>query len=105
MLTDLANPKPNWNKTAGYTEVETTAFKNILELPDHPDANKFVDIWRRMHPEDRQYTYFSYRFNCRLKGIGWRIDMCMCHLVESRWIWPFDEPDFLFYSCSKQTII
>jgi exonuclease III len=75
---DLTNAKKNWNKTAGYTEVETTAFKNILELPDDPDANKFVDIWRNMHPEDQQYTYFSYRFNCRVKGIGWRLDMCMC---------------------------
>ena len=75
--TDLTNAKKNWNKTAGYTEVETTAFKNILELPDDPDANKFVDVWRNMHPEDQQYTYFSYRFDCRVKGIGWRLDMCM----------------------------
>ena len=77
---DLTNAKKNWNKSAGYTEVETTAFKNILELPDDPDANKFVDVWRNMHPEDQQYTYFSYRFNCRVKGIGWRLDMCMCSI-------------------------
>ncbi|KAJ7775072.1 Endonuclease/exonuclease/phosphatase [Mycena metata] len=73
---DLANPKPNWNKTPGYTEAETTAYKNILDPPESvPDAKKFVDIWRRLHPTDKQYTYFSYRFNCRLKGIGWRLDM------------------------------
>ncbi|KAJ7905716.1 Endonuclease/exonuclease/phosphatase [Mycena olivaceomarginata] len=73
---DLANAKKNWNKTAGYTEAETTAFKNILDPPESaPDANKFVDVWRRLHPTDKQYTYFSYRFNCREKGIGWRLDM------------------------------
>ncbi|KAJ7343288.1 Endonuclease/exonuclease/phosphatase [Mycena albidolilacea] len=74
---DLANAKKNWNKTAGYTEAETTAFKNILDPPPEsaPDANKFVDVWRRLHPTDKQYTYFSYRFNCREKGIGWRLDM------------------------------
>ncbi|KAJ6623497.1 Endonuclease/exonuclease/phosphatase [Mycena sp. CBHHK59/15] len=73
---DLANPKSNWNKTAGYTEAETTAFKSILNPPSSaPEANKFVDLWRRIHPTDKQYTYFSYRFNCRMKGIGWRLDM------------------------------
>ncbi|KAF4615360.1 hypothetical protein D9613_002750 [Agrocybe pediades] len=71
---DLANPKPNWNKTPGYTEAETTAFKNFLASPDDPQANKFLDIWRDLHPEEKRYTYFSYRFNCRAKGIGWRID-------------------------------
>lgn len=72
---DLANPKKNWNKTAGYTEAETTAFRKILASPDDISANKFVDVWRQLHPEDRHYTYFSYRFNCRTKGLGWRLDM------------------------------
>ncbi|KAI0247961.1 Endonuclease/exonuclease/phosphatase [Lactifluus subvellereus] len=71
---DLSNPKTNWNKTAGYTGAETTAFANILNPPEG-DANKFVDIWRKLHPSDHHYTYFSYRFNCRAKGIGWRLDM------------------------------
>lgn len=73
---DLSNPKKNWNKTAGYTEAETTAFKKILASPDDMSANKFVDVWRQLHPTDRHYTYFSYRFNCRMKGIGWRLDIC-----------------------------
>ncbi|KAH7913755.1 Endonuclease/exonuclease/phosphatase [Hygrophoropsis aurantiaca] len=74
--TDLAHPKPNWNKTAGYTKDETEAFKNILDPPDSDtDAGKFVDVWRQRHPDKSHYTYFSYRFNCRLKGIGWRLDM------------------------------
>ncbi|KAI9459411.1 Endonuclease/exonuclease/phosphatase [Lactarius psammicola] len=71
---DLSNPKTNWNKTAGYTEAETTAFANILN-PPKGDAGKFVDVWRKLHPDERHYTYFSYRFNCREKGIGWRLDM------------------------------
>ncbi len=72
---DLSNPKTNWNKSAGYTEAETTAFANILN-PPKDDAGKFVDAWRKLHPDDHHYTYFSYRFNCRTKGIGWRLDMC-----------------------------
>ncbi|KAF8637413.1 hypothetical protein AX17_002908 [Amanita inopinata Kibby_2008] len=71
---DLTNAKKNWNKTAGYTEAETSAFKNILD-PKEKNTAKFVDIWRKIHPRDKHYTYFSYRFNCRTKGIGWRLDM------------------------------
>ena len=44
------------------------------------DAPRFVDVWRAQHPALRHYTYFSYRFNCREKGIGWRLDMCACFL-------------------------
>ncbi|KAH8827094.1 Endonuclease/exonuclease/phosphatase [Flagelloscypha sp. PMI_526] len=74
---DLANPKQNWNKGPGYTEAETTSYKNILNPPeDAPDGSgKFVDVWRDRHPDTRHYTYFSYRFNARQKGLGWRLDM------------------------------
>ncbi|KAL4077119.1 Endonuclease/exonuclease/phosphatase [Scleroderma yunnanense] len=73
---DLANPKSNWNKTPGYTKNETEAFERILNPAESEQgAGKFVDVWRHMHPDDQHYTYFSYRFNCRSKGIGWRLDM------------------------------
>jgi AP endonuclease 1 len=76
-ISDLCNAKRNWNKSAGFTEAETTAFHCILEGPETaPQANKFVDIWRRLHPDERQYSYFSYKFSCRQKGIGWRLDIC-----------------------------
>lgn len=82
LYTDLANAKPNWNKTPGYTKDETEAFQNILNPPESvPGAGKFVDVWRQHHPEDKHYTYFSYRFNCRTKGIGWRLDMCKLPLL------------------------
>ncbi|KZV64349.1 hypothetical protein PENSPDRAFT_172031 [Peniophora sp. CONT] len=72
---DLTNAKRNWNKTPGYTEEETSSFARILNPPeDVKDAGKFVDVWRTRHPDDHHYTYFSYRFNCRVKGIGWRLD-------------------------------
>ena len=77
---DLTNPKPNWNKTPGYTEAETSSFARILNTADadneDADAPRFVDAWRKLHPDLRHYTYFSYRFNCREKGIGWRLDTC-----------------------------
>lgn len=76
---DLANPKTNWNKTPGYTEDETSAFERVLNPPED-GANKMIDVWRHLHPETQHYTYFSYRFNCRMKGIGWRLD----HFVASK---------------------
>lgn len=84
-FTDLKNDKTNWNKTPGYTEAETTAFAEILR-PTSTEAGsltqpqvKFVDVWRDLHPDAEHYTYFSYRFECRTKGIGWRLDMCECY--------------------------
>ncbi len=64
---DLANPKGNYNKTAGYTQIEIDGFSSILHAG-------FVDTWRTFHKNKIQYTYWSYRFNARKKNIGWRID-------------------------------
>ncbi len=64
---DLKNAKANYNKTAGYTQVE------IDGLQGHLDAG-FVDSFREFNKEPDNYTYWSYMFNARAKGIGWRID-------------------------------
>jgi exonuclease III len=106
---DLAHPKANWNKTAGYTEAETTAFRDFLNPPkknagdgggDDSKNGKFVDLWRDLHPGERRYTYFSYRFNCRMKGIGWRIDGCKFLILPSHRN-KFIEP---FHSCGERSL-
>jgi exodeoxyribonuclease-3 len=33
-----------------------------------------VDTFRAQHPEAVGYTYYSYRFNARASGKGWRLD-------------------------------
>lgn len=86
LYSDLANAKSNWNKTPGYTKDETEAFQNILNPPESAaGVGKFVDVWRQNHPEDKHYTYFSYRFDCRTKGLGWRLDMCKL-LISASWL-------------------
>ena len=64
---DLARPKENYNKTAGYTQVEIDGFKNLLK-------NGLVDTYRQMHPDKVQYTFWNQRFRAREKNLGWRID-------------------------------
>ena len=64
---DLANPKNNYNKTAGYTQIEIDGFKNFL------DAG-FIDTFREFVKEGEHYTYWGYWNNLRKRNIGWRID-------------------------------
>lgn len=64
---DLANPKNNYNKTAGYTQVEIDGFNNLIN-------SGFVDTFRQKYPTKVAYSWWSYRFNARAKNIGWRID-------------------------------
>jgi len=64
---DLANPKSNYNKTAGYTQIEINGFTNLLEAG-------FIDTFRFLYPEEIKYSYWSWKQNARKKNVGWRID-------------------------------
>ncbi|MGR9107684.1 MAG: exodeoxyribonuclease III [Gammaproteobacteria bacterium] len=64
---DIARPKENYNKSAGYTQVEIDGFTRLL------DAG-FIDIFRDRYPDTVAYSWWSFRANARAKNIGWRID-------------------------------
>jgi exodeoxyribonuclease-3 len=64
---DLKNDKANYNKTAGYTQIEIDGFTNVLNTG-------FTDAFRYLHPLKIEYTYWSYRFKSRERNTGWRID-------------------------------
>lgn len=64
---DIARPKENYNKSAGYTQREIDGFTRLLE-------SGFIDTFRRFYPEEVKYTYWNYLFNARSKNVGWRID-------------------------------
>jgi exodeoxyribonuclease III len=64
---DLARPKPNYNKSAGYMQAEIDGIDALL-------AADFVDTFRHLHPAEQQYSWWSYRAGAREKNIGWRID-------------------------------
>ncbi len=63
---DLKNPKEN-EKTSGFLPEEREWVQRFL---DHG----FVDIYRNLYPDKEQYTWWTYRFAARERGIGWRID-------------------------------
>ena len=64
---DLARPKPNYNKSAGYMQEEIDGMDNLHEAG-------FIDTFRLKKPEEIKYSWWSYRAGARPKNIGWRID-------------------------------
>ena len=64
---DIARPKPNYNKSAGYTQVEIDGFSQFMEAG-------LVDTFRHKHPDTVAYSWWSFRANARANNIGWRID-------------------------------
>ncbi|GAA6008936.1 hypothetical protein JCM10207_004033 [Rhodosporidiobolus poonsookiae] len=72
---DIRNWKTNYNKSAGCTDDEINGFNAQLNPSDESGHKKLVDVWRHLNPdEEGYYTYQSYKFQCRSKGIGWRLD-------------------------------
>ncbi|GAA5905397.1 hypothetical protein JCM5296_003706 [Sporobolomyces johnsonii] len=73
---DIRNWKTNYNKSPGCTDTEIDGFAAQLNPPEDSGHKKLVDVWRHQNPDDeaKGYTYYSYKFQCRSKGIGWRLD-------------------------------
>lgn len=63
---DLKNPKSN-EKRSGFLPVERAWIDKFI-------SRGFVDVYRRQHPEEIKYSWWSYRFKAREKNVGWRID-------------------------------
>ena len=68
---DLARPKANYNKSAGYMQQEIDGMDNLLNAG-------FVDSFRHLYPEQVKYSWWSYRAGAREKNVGWRIDYFLC---------------------------
>ena len=64
---DLARPKPNYNKSAGFTQKE-------IDGMDHFTQNGFNDVFRSQHNDEVKYSWWSYRGGARDRNVGWRID-------------------------------
>ncbi len=63
---DLKNPKSNL-RNPGFTVEERGKMDQLL-------AAGFLDSFRYLYPDTVKYSWWSYRFRAREKGIGWRID-------------------------------
>ncbi|KAF0691500.1 Aste57867_17302 [Aphanomyces stellatus] len=81
---DIHDPKGNRNKSAGFTDAERESFGSLLKMG-------FVDTFRKLHPEEQSYTYFSYRFGARGKNKGWRLD----YFVVSESLMPNVEESYI----------
>jgi exodeoxyribonuclease-3 len=81
---DIARPKANYNKSAGYTQTEIDGFSRFLEAG-------LVDTYRHVHPETVAYSWWSYRANAREKNIGWRID----YVLASKTLTPHIKQAFI----------
>lgn len=64
---DLARPKPNYNKSAGFMQEE-------IDGMDAYTSQGFIDTFRFMNGEEIKYSWWSYRGGARFKNVGWRID-------------------------------
>jgi exodeoxyribonuclease III len=64
---DLARPKANYNKSAGYMQEEIDGIEKLIQAG-------FIDTYRLLNPDEVKYSWWSYRAGAREKNVGWRID-------------------------------
>jgi len=63
---DIKNAAAN-RHNSGFTDEERGKFSDLL-------ASGFIDTWRKLHPDEIKYSWWSYRFRARENNAGWRID-------------------------------
>ena len=63
---DIARPKTN-HHSAGFTDEERQGITNLISAG-------FVDTFRKLHPEEVRYTWWSHWGQARANNVGWRID-------------------------------
>ncbi len=65
---DLARPKANYNKAAGFMQEE-------IDGMDRFTQGGLADTFRHFYPDKAdKYSWWSYRAGARGKNVGWRID-------------------------------
>jgi exodeoxyribonuclease-3 len=64
---DLARPKPNYNKSAGFMQEEIDGMDNYM-------GTGLIDTFRSIQGDEVKYSWWSYRGGAREKNVGWRID-------------------------------
>jgi exodeoxyribonuclease-3 len=67
---DLKNWRGNL-KNSGFLPEERAWFDQWLQAG-------FVDVFRRLYPEQEQYSWWSNRGQARSNNVGWRIDYLIC---------------------------
>lgn len=64
---DLARPKANYNKSAGFMQEEIDGIDRYI-------SNGLIDTFRFKNNDEIKYSWWSYRGGARAKNVGWRID-------------------------------
>jgi len=64
---DLARPRENYNKNAGYMQEEIDGMDKIARA-------EFIDSFRHKKPGEIKYSWWSFRAGARKRNVGWRID-------------------------------
>ena len=82
---DLARPKAN-QKISGFLPEERAWMDRFL-------AAGFSDVFRELHPEPEQYTWWDMQSGARARNVGWRIDyfyvnQSLCKKVKDAFILP-----------------
>lgn len=63
---DLKNPKSN-EKTSGFLPIERAWIDKFI-------SHGYIDTFRHFYFDKVKYSWWSYKFRAREKGVGWRID-------------------------------